>query len=120
MPFSPSEPFLDVVEWDDRSVARIGGCNSLTDANIEPLNRQLAAFLAGREGRHLVLDLCEIEFVSSAGVAAFLGLNRRVKANHGQLTLVNARPEIRKVFTVTRLDRVVDIRTGSDPSLPPA
>jgi anti-anti-sigma factor len=65
-----------------------------------------AAADALRRGRDaLVLDLTEVAFVDSAGLAALLNVLRRATTAGAALVLVGVAPPITAVFSRTRLDR---------------
>jgi anti-anti-sigma factor len=50
--------------------------------------------------------------VSSAALGKLLGLNRTVRAAEGWLALVNLTPGVRRVFRLTCLDTVLDVRAA--------
>jgi len=80
------------------------------DGNAEAIGQQLAD-LVDRLGRHkLHLDLGQVEFLSSLGLAKLIALNRKVRAVKGELRLHNLRPEVYRVFEATHLTRLLDIR----------
>lgn len=110
-------PALEVVEQPDRLTVRFPAHTSLTGENIEEVGRRLAGLVAGRDRPHLWLDLSTVDFLTSAVLARFISLNGKVRAAGGRLTLTAPRPDVRRVFAVTKLDRVFDIRDGAE-SLP--
>ena len=61
------------------------------------------ALRCGREG--LVVDLTEVPFVDSAGLAALLNVLRRATTAGANLVLVGVAPPVNAVFSRTRLDR---------------
>lgn len=61
--------------------------------------------------RQLRIDLADIRLLDSAGIGAFARLYRLL-GDGGRLTLCNARPEIRTVLEITRLDRVFTIEAA--------
>ncbi len=84
----------------------------LEDGNAEPIGRQLADLvdLLGRNKLHL--DLGEVEFLSSVGLAKLVALHKKVRAVGGELRLDNVRPEVYQVFAATHLTKLLDIRTA--------
>ncbi len=82
----------------------------LEDADAEAIGRQLAD-LVDRLGRHkLHLDLAEVQFVCSVGLAQLIALNRKVRAAGGELRLGNVRPEVFQVFAASHLTKLLDVR----------
>ncbi len=63
---------------------------------------------AEKEGR-VVMDLSSLEFLDSSGLGAIISLLRRVKKNDGDMKLVCPADKIRRVFELTRADRMFDI-----------
>ncbi len=59
--------------------------------------------------KHLEIDLAELSYLDSSGLAAFLPVNERFKQAQGSLKLVNPRRIIRHLFTSAHLDMVLDI-----------
>lgn len=92
------------------TTARFAPRTSLTTDTAEGLGRALAALVEGREQPDLALDLGGVEFLGSTGLTTLLGLDRTVRSAGGRLTLTNVKPTVRRVFAVTRLDRVLDLR----------
>jgi anti-sigma B factor antagonist len=54
----------------------------------------------------LVLDLSETTLVDSTSLGVLLGAMKRMREHEGQIRLVVPRPEIRRVFEITMLDRI--------------
>lgn len=54
----------------------------------------------------LVLDLTETTFVDSTSLGVLLGGMKRLREHDGTIRLVVPRPEVRRVFEITLLDRI--------------
>lgn len=54
----------------------------------------------------LVLDLSETTFVDSTSLGVLLGGMKRLREHDGTIRLVVPRPEVRRVFEITLLDRI--------------
>ena len=65
----------------------------------------------------LVIDLCECDFLDSAAVGVLLEADSQVQRAGGRLALVAPRPEIRKVFELTGLDRLLVIHDSRQSAL---
>lgn len=79
------------------------------DLHVAPdlRDRITAAIADGAD--ELVLDLSETTFVDSMTLGVLLGALKRLRARGGQLRLVVARPDVRRIFEITLLDRVFPI-----------
>lgn len=56
----------------------------------------------------LVIDMSEIAFLDSSGLGALVGAMKRA-GRRGTVEIANVRPEVMKVFRLTRMDQVFRI-----------
>jgi anti-anti-sigma factor len=78
----------------------------LTATDAAVLDRELArARAAASPG--LALDLSAVAYLSTVALSRFMSLDQELKALGGRLSLLNVRPEVRRVFAVTRLDALL-------------
>ncbi len=73
--------------------------------------------LVGRGERNYVIDLDAVPFMDSSGLAMLVKLFKRIRIGHGDVKLAGLRPEILKIFQLTRLDRVFDIFDGQSEAI---
>jgi anti-anti-sigma factor len=59
--------------------------------------------------RHLIADLDRVSFIDAAGLGVLAGAARRAAWQGGSLRVVCARPQIRRLFGLTGLDRAVPL-----------
>ncbi|MBB6627990.1 STAS domain-containing protein [Nocardioides sp. KIGAM211] len=59
---------------------------------------------------HLVVDLDETTFLDSTGLGVLIGARRKTHAFMGSFAIVCNRPQLLKVFRITGLDKVFEIR----------
>ncbi len=59
--------------------------------------------------KYLEIDLADLSYLDSSGLAAFLPVNERLKQAQGSLRIINPRRIIRHLFTSAHLDMVLDI-----------
>ncbi len=67
------------------------------------IGRELIDAVTNAEGRAVVIDLHNVEFIGSVGVMPFLSVNRCVRQQQGRLVLCNLSDFVHQVFTTTRL-----------------
>ena len=60
------------------------------------------------DARHVVLDLCGVQFIDSTGLGALVAL-RRALGDDGRLRLVSANPRVRLLLEMTRLSAVLPL-----------
>ena len=84
-------------------------------ATVTRLRERL--FELAASGRPLVVDLDQVRFIDSAGLAALVGAARRAAAHGASLQAVCARPRIRQLFRLTGLDSQVPLAHTLDGAL---
>lgn len=57
--------------------------------------------LKAEADKHIIVDCSELEFISSSGLRLLLALRKDTMAKGGDVTIVNIKPEIKQVFTIT-------------------
>jgi anti-anti-sigma factor len=92
---------------------RIVGCTNLSDDNIEPIGRALNALVEEHLPQRLLLDLAGIDYITSTPLGTLVSLNRRLRALGGGLAVTNVGPKVREVLSVTRLDKLIEVRTAA-------
>jgi anti-sigma B factor antagonist len=101
---------LDVSEVGDVSVVRFRDRKLVEAGNIQEVAQELYGLVEKEQRKNLLLNFSALDFLSSEALGKLITLDRLVKKQHGQLKLSNIRPCIFEVFTLTRLNRLFDIR----------
>jgi len=84
-------------------------------ATVTRLSERL--FKLAAKGRTLVVDLDQVRFIDSAGLAALAGAARRAAAHGAGLQVVCARPRTRQLFSLTGLDSRIPLARTLDGAL---
>ena len=110
---TPQPPGLTVTADNGTTLVRFTGSRLSLDESIAiPLGEQLVA-LAGTTGQGpLLLDLGNVEFLSSTMLGVFVHVHRCLRAAGRPFTVANVNPVIYEVFDVTRLTTFLDVRRG--------
>jgi anti-anti-sigma factor len=69
--------------------------------------RVLAAVLNDQQRRYVHLDMSEVRFCDSAGLAALVEAHRDLLSRQGSLTLAGASPRIQRLLRIIGLDAVL-------------
>ena len=101
---------ITINEVDDISVVRFVDKKIVDSGSIEQLGEELNALVLVDKRAKILLNFDNVEFMSSAALNKLISLNNKVKAANGRLKLCSLRAEIKEVFTITKLDRVFDLR----------
>jgi len=75
-------------------------------AGLRPDLEQAAAHAAGK----LIVDLSEVELLTSAGLGMLVQVRAACEGGKGRLVLCGVAPIIRDVLRITRLDKVIPAR----------
>ena len=59
--------------------------------------------------RHLIVDLTGADYLDSTALGLLVGMLKRARERAGSVRLVNPKPQVRKVFEITRLDQVFPV-----------
>jgi anti-sigma B factor antagonist len=94
-------------------VAIQGSVDALTSSQLtESLNREI------QNGHHfLVVDLSQVEFMSSAGLRAILGALKGSRQNGGDLRLAAAQPAVDKVLQVSGFTSILKTYSSVEEAL---
>lgn len=84
---------------DTRRVSLVGRLDTHSYAELD---RQLAPLLEAPGTRSLVLDLAELEYISSAGVRSILKARKAMAQRDGKVLVANPQAQIQKVFDIVR------------------
>ena len=89
------------VSGQDTGAVTVKLTGSLDTATAPELERQLAPVLGGPL-KHLVFDLAQLKFISSAGLRVFSAARKSLKERGGQASFVNMQPQIQEVFEIMK------------------
>ena len=99
-----------VIPSERRTVVRIDD-ERLDISNAPPLRTQLQTLLeAGSQ--ELVVDFGAVSFVDSSGLGVLLSAMRVAARTGGTLRVAGIRPEVRALFELAQMHRVLDISAG--------
>ena len=99
----------------DRGYGIVAVTGEIDIATVTRLRERL--FELAASGRTLVVDLDQVSFIDSAGLAALVGAARRAAAHGASLQVVCARPRIRQLFRLMGLDSQVTLAHTLDGAL---
>jgi anti-anti-sigma factor len=82
-------------------------------SDIETSARLISrSFTHEESGRDLVLDLTGMKMPTAGGLGQLVALHNHLQASGGRLVLCNVEPRAFKVFELTRLTQLLDVRRG--------
>jgi len=102
---------LVISDRDDVVVASFAESRILDEGVIRQIGEEFKNLTTeAAASRKLLLKFDRVTFMSSSMIGQILRLNKQCKADRVALKLCNISPSIMEVFTLTRLDKVLDIQ----------
>ena len=104
-----AEGLFELQQQGDVTIVRFIASRILDNDTIQRMGDSLFQ-IVDQDGVHkLVINLREVSFLSSAALNRLILLKKKVLQHDGKLKLVEMKPEIRRVFEISRLDTFFDI-----------
>ncbi|MFB4165181.1 STAS domain-containing protein [Alteribacillus sp. JSM 102045] len=79
------------------------------DAYTAPQLRDALLPLTENEGAKVIVDLSEVDYIDSTGLGIFIGALKSSNSNNSTLKLTGLNPRVKRLFSITGLDEVMDI-----------
>ncbi len=87
------------------------------DAVTTPvLEKELTELMAGGE-RFLVLDLGDLDYISSAGLRTILVVTKKLREKQGRLLLASLKNVVREVFEISGFSSIIPIFASVDTAI---
>ena len=96
--------------------ATIALAGRLDASNAQTLKDSLEQLINGGT-IHLVVDLAQVPFIDSAGLAALVSALKATRRAGGNVLLSGVQPQARTVFSLTMLDQVFAIHSDVEAAL---
>lgn len=106
---------IAVEDVGDVSVVTFAVRRLLDEQTIQTLGDELFRLVDERGRQKVLLDLSDVEFLSSASLGKLVTLQRKLQAVQGKLRLGKIAPDMLDIFQTIKLDRYFTILT--DPAL---
>lgn len=96
------------IEFDNDNTVRLSG-------RLDAAQAPRAQELLDRIPASAVLDLSDLEYISSAGLGVLLRTHKRLVSAGESLKLVNVNKHIRDIFSYSGFDKLFDIQVPAGP-----
>ena len=106
---APIKPKVSVEYTDNATIATFTSEKILEEKDIQSLQETIMSIIEQTERINLILDFCNVKFLSSAVLGLLIRVSKKVYENDGQLKLCNINPKIYEIFKITRLTKIFDI-----------
>jgi anti-sigma B factor antagonist len=106
----------------DTLVVTFDGAAGLNDFRNNALRDSLYELVLANSTPNFAIDLANVDYLSSSGVALLVGLKRRVETKGGKIVIYHLQPIVHDLLAVMKLDRffiIADDEAGAIASLRP-
>ena len=93
----------------DIGIVRFETAQVLEEMNVQQLGDELRELVEKHYLVKLIINFERVKFLSSAVLGKLISLNKRVANEKGRLGLCNINDDVRQVFKITRLDKIIPI-----------
>lgn len=90
-------------EFELVTLAITGRLDATTAPNLEAVVNELY-----EDAKELVIDMSELEYISSAGIRVLLGAYRKMHLNNGMMRIEKPNETVREVFEMTGLSEMLE------------
>lgn len=113
----PKPKMQTTVQGENVAVVTILESRILDESNIADIGAELMDLVKKRYMIKMVLDLGEVKYLSSAVLRQLIAVYKAIKAENGELKLCRVNPEVREVFKITQLDKMMEIHPDLDTAI---
>lgn len=102
------------INWDgDKRLLNLSIGGELDHHAAKTIIKEIGETVDSRLPARCVLDMDEITFMDSSGIAVVLGLYRRMYEIGGELTVINVRQQSYKVLAAAGVEKIVTLHRQS-------
>lgn len=106
---SDPKPKISVEYSDEVVVITFTDEKILEEQDIQSLQESIMSVIEQNTGIKMVLDFCNVQFLSSAVLGLLIRISKKIYEDDGELKLCNINAKIHEVFKITRLTKIFDI-----------
>ena len=111
------KPRISVEYAENATIVTFVDEKILEEMDIQALQASVMSVVEEVERINLILDFCNVQFLSSAVLGLLMRISKKVYEKEGQLKLCNISPRIYEIFKITRLNKIFDICEDVDSAI---
>ena len=96
---------VTIQEQDGNMVAILAGS---LDTAAAPETEKAMSPLNDVEGKNIIIDCAELEYISSAGLRIFLGILQNAEEKDGHVYIKGINEQVRTIFTITGFSNIFE------------
>ena len=105
----PTEDRIFVEHSPDATTVTLMDEKLLDAQDIQELQEALMSVVKQARQQKLILDFCNVQFLSSAVLGLLVRVHKNICERRGQLQLRNINTKIYEIFKITKLTEIFDI-----------
>ncbi len=90
-----------VIEFIDRNI--------LDEANIQHIGEEISELIEAEAQPRILISFANVDHLSSAALGTLITINTKTRNREGELRLAEIDPQIREVFSITKLVNLFSI-----------
>ena len=98
-------------------IALVSEARLTNEATLKQLGTELVKLAVGCETKKMLVNFEPVKFMSSAMLGQIVRLNKQCKNDNIKLKLCSIVPQVLEVFTITKLDKLIDIASDEAAAL---
>ena len=102
--------YLQVKTENGVVVARFSDERLTEDLAIASVGEELRSLANDKNCRKVLLNFAVVSYLSSTMIGKLISMNKKVKANGGELKFCELGPHIQELAELTGLNQIIDIR----------
>lgn len=106
---APIKPRISVEYAENATIITFTDETILEEKDIQELQESIVPVIEQVEQINLILDFCNVQFLSSSVLGLLIRVSKKVYEGDGRLRLCNIKPKIYEIFKITRLTKIFDI-----------
>ena len=108
------KPRISVEYAENATIVAFTDEKILEENDIKALQESIMSVIEQTKEINLILDFCNVQYLSSAVLGLLIRISKKVYEGNGQLRLCNISPKIYEIFKITRLTRIFDIHEDTE------
>ncbi len=105
----PDANRLECTQSGDVTIVSFNDSKILDFTVIEEIDGELTHLVVEKNATKLLLNLRNVEFLSSAALNKLIVLEKRLRKIDGKIVLAELQPQVHEVFTITQLTKLFPI-----------
>ncbi len=97
-----------VINVTDRGDIKVVKCTGYIDTTTSSQLENKMAELLQKKNYKIIMDLSEVDYISSAGWGIFISEIKNIRKNKGDLKLASMKPEVMEIFELLDFTNILE------------